>query len=41
MKNESADEEASREEPDGYPLQWVEGMRPDDVNRTDETSEGG
>jgi hypothetical protein len=41
MNDDSSGEEVSREKPDGYSLQWVEEIRPDDVNQTDETSGNG
>lgn len=39
MNNDDSDEGVPREKPDGYALQWVEGIRPDDVDETDETLE--
>lgn len=31
---DDSDENVSRETRKGYPLQWVEGIRPDDVEET-------
>lgn len=39
MNTDESDESTVREKPEGYALQWVEGIRPDDANETDETVE--
>lgn len=37
MSEDDSDERALREEPKRYPLQWNEGMRPDDEDMLIET----